>query len=62
VNGRCPRMYESTAPAVASVVVGGAALIAGVALLVHTLRRRDRASARAGVRLAGDGMAVVLRF
>ncbi|MEM9460710.1 MAG: PEGA domain-containing protein, partial [Myxococcota bacterium] len=28
VNGRCPRMYESTAPAVASVVVGGAALIA----------------------------------
>lgn len=61
-NGRCPRMYESTAPAVVSVVVGGAALVAGVALLVYTLRRRDRALARTGVRPRGDGMTVVIRF
>ena len=61
-NGRCPEMYESTAPAVVSVVVGGAALVAGVVLLVHTLRGRNRASARTGVRPAGEGMAVVIRF
>lgn len=45
VNGRCPQMYETTAPAVAAVAVGGAALVAGVTLLVYTLRRRGRGSA-----------------
>ncbi len=42
VNGRCPQMYEATAPAVVAVVVGGAALATGVVLLVRGLRRGRR--------------------
>lgn len=49
VNGRCPQMYETTAPAVAAVTVGGAALVAGVVLLVYSLRQRGRQAANDGV-------------
>lgn len=62
VNGRCPQMYEATGPAVAGVVVGGAALVAGVALLAHTLRRRGRAPVEGTLRPAGRGVTFALRF
>ena len=51
VNGRCPRMYEASAPAVAMVVVGGAAIVAGVAVLVHVLRQRHKGARSTGMAL-----------
>jgi len=62
VNGRCPRMYEATAPAVVSVVVGGAALATGVALLVRALRRGRVPSSRASLAPTRSGFALGLRF
>jgi len=62
VNGRCPRMYEASAPAVAMVVVGGAAIVAGVALLVHVLRRDRARSTGIAVRPSVSGLTLGLRL
>jgi PEGA domain len=63
VNGRCPQMYEASAAAGVMVAVGGAALVAGVAVLVHTLRRRNGASATSiGVRPSARGLTLGIRF
>lgn len=64
INGRCPKMYEATAPAVVTVALGGAALVTGAALLVHALRRKRRSRPTADVAFVPGrrGASLALRF
>ncbi|GEM_PF-3861520 len=61
-NGHCAMRYEATTPAITSAVIGGAVLVAGAVLIVHTLSRRERGSAGARVQVRPTPGGIALAF
>ncbi len=58
INGECPFIFESTGPAVAATVVGGAALVAGAVLLILSRHRANKAGIAVSPARRGGSLAV----